>query len=99
LAVVLPDAAALAKSGIDAAGLVKVPPSALAARAAEMGGEVALVGRLTWDDADLEWVSEWQMERQDGTHRWRLRSRTFDEVFRRAMGGAAQILSGNGDPG
>jgi uncharacterized protein len=39
------------------------------------------------------------MERQDGTHRWRVRSRTFDEVFRRAMGSAAQILSGNGDPG
>jgi hypothetical protein len=99
LTAVLPDAAALVKSGIDGAGLAKVPPSALAARAAEMGGEVALVGRLKWDDSNLEWVSEWQIERQDGTHRWQVRSPTFDEVFRRAIGGAAQILSGNGDPG
>jgi uncharacterized protein len=99
LNLVLPEVAALAKSGIDAVGLAKATPSALAARAAEMGGEVALVGRLKWDDSDLEWVSQWQMERQDGTHRWQVRSSTFDEVFRRAMGGAAQILSGNGDPG
>jgi uncharacterized protein len=99
LTVVLPDVAALAKSGIDGGELAKVPPSALAARAAEMGGEVALVGRLKWDDSDLKWVSQWQMERQDGTHRWQVRSRTFDEVFRRAIGAAAQILSGNGDPG
>ena len=30
--------------------------------------------------------------------RWKLRAVTFDEAFRRAIGGAAQILSGNGDP-
>jgi hypothetical protein len=99
LTVVLPDAAALVKSGIDGATLAKMLPSALAARAAEMGGEVALVGRLKWDDSDLEWVSYWQMEWQGGMHRWQVRSVTFDEVFRRALGGAAQILSGNGDPG
>jgi uncharacterized protein len=99
LTIVLPDAAALAKSGIDGAELAEMPPSTLAARAAELGGEVALVGRLKWDDSDLEWASEWQMERQGRTHRWQLRSVTFDEAFRRAIGGAAQILSGNGDPG
>jgi hypothetical protein len=32
-------------------------------------------------------------------HRWQLRGVTFDEAFRRGIGGAAQILSGNGDPG
>jgi len=99
LTIVLPDVATLAKSGIDGAALAKVQPSALAARAAELGGEVALIGRLKWDDSDLEWASEWQMEWQDVTHRWQLRSVTFDEAFRRALGGAAQILSGNGDPG
>jgi len=99
MTIVLPDVATLAKSGIDGAELAKVPPSALTAHAAEQGGEVALVGRLKWDDSDLEWVSQWQMERQDGTHRWQVRSVTFDEAFRRATGGAAQILSGNGDPG
>jgi hypothetical protein len=99
LTVVLPDLAALARAGIDGSELAKVPPSALAARAAELGGEVALVGRLKWDDSDLEWASEWQMQWQGGMHRWQVRSVTFDEAFRRAIGGAAQILSGNGDPG
>jgi uncharacterized protein len=96
---VLPDEAALAKSGIDGTGLAKLPPPALAARATELGGEVALVGRLKWDDSDLAWATEWRMEWQGRPHRWQLRGVTFDEVFRRAIGDAAQILSGNGDPG
>jgi hypothetical protein len=99
MSIVLPSDAALAKSGIDAVGLAKLPSSALAARAAEQGGEVSLVGRLKWDDSDLGWATEWQMEWQGRPHRWQLRGVTFDEAFRRAIGSAAQILSGNGDPG
>ena len=95
---VLPDVTALAKSGIDGAGFAKLPPSAWAARATELGGDVALVGRLKWDDSALAWTAEWQMEWQGRPHRWQLRGVTFDEVFRRAIGDAAQILSGNGDP-
>jgi uncharacterized protein len=97
--IVLPDDAALAKSGIDGVELARLPSSALAARAAELGGEVALVGRLKWDDQELGWATEWQMEWQGRPHRWQLRGVTFDEAFRRAIGGAAQILSNNGDPG
>ena len=96
--IVLPDAAALTKSGIDGAGLAKLPPAALAARATELGGEVALVGRLKWDDSDLAWAAEWQMQWQGRPHRWQLRGVTFDDVFRRAIGAAAQIISDNGDP-
>jgi len=33
------------------------------------------------------------------THRWQVRGVTFEEAFRRGTGGAAQVLSGNGDPG
>jgi hypothetical protein len=96
--IVLPGAAALAKSGIDGAALAKLPPAALAARATELGGEVALVGRLKWDDSDLAWAAEWQMRWQGRPHRWQLRGVTFDEVFRHAIGDAAQIISDNGDP-
>ena len=96
--VVLPDEAALAKAGLDAAELAKLSPAALAARAAGLGGDVALVGRLVWDDKALGWATNWQMAWQGRTIRWKLRAVTFDEAFRRAIGGAAQILSGNGDP-
>jgi hypothetical protein len=96
--VVLPDEAALAKAGIDGAELAKLSPANLAARAAGQGGDVALVGRLVWNDKALGWVTEWQMAWQGRLRRWRFRSVTFDDAFRRAIGGAAQILSGNGDP-
>jgi hypothetical protein len=98
MTIVLPSVAALAKSGINAAELTAVPPSTLASRAAEQGGELALVGRLVWDDQELGWATEWQMEWQGRPHRWQLRGVTFDDVFRRAIGAAAQVLSGNGDP-
>jgi hypothetical protein len=98
MTIVLPDDAGLTKWGISAEELAKLPSATLAARAAELGGEVALVGRLKWDDAALGWATEWQMEWQGRPHRWQLRGVTFDEAFRRAIGGAAQILSNNGDP-
>ena len=98
MTIVLPGEATLAKSGISAAEFSKLPSLTLAAQAAGQGGEVALVGRLVWDDKVLGWATEWQMAWQGRPHRWRFRSVTFDDAFRRAIGGAAQILSGNGDP-
>src|SRR5260370_21103724 len=98
MAMALPSVAALAKSSINGVELTAVPPSTWASRAAEQGGEVALLGRLVWDDHELGWATDWQMEWQGRPHRWQLRGVTFDEAFRRALGGAAQILSNNGDP-
>jgi hypothetical protein len=96
--IVLPGTAALAKSNITGAELRTAPFPALAPIAAEQGGEVILVGRLVWDDRDLGWAAQWQMDWGSRTHRWQVRGVTFDEAFRRGIGGAAQVLSGNGDP-
>src|SRR5260370_30023216 len=60
----LPSVAALAKSSINGVELTAVPPSTWASRAAEPGGEVALLGRLVWDDHELGWATDWQMEWQ-----------------------------------
>ena len=98
MSIALPAKTALAIPGADAASLAKLPPSALAARAAGLGGEVTLAGRLRWDDRALGWNTEWQMAWQGRPHRWRFRSVTFDDAFRSALGDAAQIASGNGDP-
>jgi hypothetical protein len=97
--IVLPTAAALAKANISAAELSKTPSSTLVSLAAGQGGEVALVGRLVWNDRDLGWVTQWRIERPGRPHRWRLRGVTFDEAFRRGIGGAGQVLSGNGEDG
>ena len=97
--IVLPDVEALAKANINAAELLTTPSSTLASLASELGGEVALVGRLKWEDSELGWATEWRIHWNGRMHRWQLRGVTFDEAFRRGIGGAAQILSGNGDPG
>jgi uncharacterized protein len=97
--IVLPSAQALAQSSFNGAALKTVPPSTLAPVAAELGGEAALVGQLVWDDRTLGWATQWQMDWDGRTHRWRVRGGTFDEAFRRGIGDAAQVLSGNGDPG
>ena len=60
------------------------------------GGDVPLLGRLVWSDADLGWVADWRMTFEGNTHDWQVRGVSFDEAFRVAMRGAAQILSGNG---
>jgi hypothetical protein len=96
--IVLPDVAALAKTNINAAELLTTPSPTLASVATERGGDVALVGRLEWDDSELGWATEWRMDWHGRTHRWQFRGVTFDEAFRRGIGGAAQILSDNGDP-
>jgi hypothetical protein len=98
MSIVLPDAAALAKAGIDDTALATKPLSTLAARVATQGTEVVLIGRLVWNDSELGWATEWRMDWQGRPHRWQIRGVTFDEAFRRGLGGAAQILSDNGDP-
>ena len=98
MAIVLPEAAVLAKANVSAEELMSMPSAKLAGITGGRGGEVALVGHLTWSDDDLGWITAWQMEFQGRLHKWQIRGVTFDEAFRRGLGGAAQILSGNGDP-
>ncbi|QIG94069.1 MULTISPECIES: DUF2066 domain-containing protein [unclassified Bradyrhizobium] len=96
---VLPSAAALTSANVAAAGLLKVTPAKLTSIVAPQGGEATLVGRLVWDDKDLGWATQWQMAWRGKDYKWQVRGVTFDEAFRRGVGGAAQVLSGNGDPG
>jgi hypothetical protein len=96
MAVALPRAAALEKANVGVAELMTAPPATLAPA---VSGDVLLRGHLVWSDEDLGWISEWQMDFRGQPHRWRFRGVTFDEAFRRGLGGAAQILSGNGEPG
>ncbi|MGF6307115.1 hypothetical protein ABIB82_007004 [Bradyrhizobium sp. i1.8.4] len=96
---VLPDASALASADVAAAELLKMPPARLTSIVAPQGGEAILIGRLVWDDKDLGWATQWQMAWRGKDYKWQFRRVTFDESFRRGIGGAAQVLSDNGDPG
>jgi hypothetical protein len=90
--VALPTSGQIAK--LPAGELAAMPASALAPVATEQGGEVALLGRLVWDDEKLGWANEWRLVWQGRSHRWEFRSETFDEAFRRGIGNAAEVLSG-----
>jgi hypothetical protein len=96
MSILLPNDAALAQAGLTADRLATMSPVALSVAA--RGAEFVLIGHLRWDDADLGWVTDWLIDWQGRPYRWQYRGVTFDEAFRRGIGGAAQILSGNGDP-
>jgi len=98
VSIVLPDVAALTTSKIDGAELTAMPSATLAPIAAGQGAQASLVGRLVWVDAELGWATEWRMDWQNRPHLWQARGITFDEAFRRGLGGVARILSGNGEP-
>lgn len=62
------------------------------------GAGAPVIGRLVWSDKDLGWVATWHFQSGPRTVRWIVRGVNFDEAFRVAVRGVAQILSGNGDP-
>jgi uncharacterized protein len=61
--------------------------------------DLALTGRLDWNATALGWVADWQLaDKGRSHHHWQIREVSFDDAFRSAMRGAAQILSGHGAP-
>jgi uncharacterized protein len=96
--IVLPDEAALANGNADGTALMSAPAEALTSLMAAQGAEAVLAGRLVWNDDELGWVTAWRLDAEGRSHRWRMRGVTFDEAFLRGIGGAARVLSGNGEP-
>ncbi|MBC7152177.1 MAG: DUF2066 domain-containing protein [Rhizobium sp.] len=70
----------------------------LAEAASTAGADMPLIGKLDWSDADHGWVASWHLSEGGREHSWTVRGVNFDEAFRVAVRGAAQILSGNGTP-
>ena len=66
--------------------------------ATKAGADIPLAGALVWSDAALGWIVRWTLRDDVRTHCWQAQGVNFDEAFRVGMRGAAQILSGNGDP-
>ena len=94
----LPKEAALAEAGIAGRGGADLAPAALDALAIDSGADIPLSGTLTWSDADLGWDAAWRMTADGIPYRWQAHRVSFDQAFRTAVGGAAQILSGHGAP-
>jgi hypothetical protein len=94
----LPDQAALTKAGLSYESLPTTDLSRLDATARTMGGDLALVGSMVWSEEALGWIADWRLGAEGKSYRWGIRGVGFDDAFRNAMAGVAQILSGHGRP-
>ncbi len=98
LPIALPSASTFTIAGLTFEELPSADYSRLQAGASATGGDLALVGTLVWMEKKLRWSADWRLAWRGTTYHWRITSVTFDESFRDAMAGAAQILSGHGKP-
>jgi hypothetical protein len=98
LRVLLPSQRVLDGSGLRGATWPAPSRQARDAAARSAGGDVAIGGRLLWSEAALGWIADWELAAHGRTYRWQLRGVSFDDAFRSAVRGAAQILSGHGAP-
>ncbi|MER9022027.1 DUF2066 domain-containing protein [Mesorhizobium sp. M0815] len=93
--IVIPSKAALVKTGAIFEQVRALSPELLART---VGNQELLAGSLVWSDKELGWIADWRLAMAGKTYKWQVRGVNFDEAFRVAMRGAAQILSGNGQP-
>jgi hypothetical protein len=84
--------------GLDDKALSGTDMAKLDQLARKKGAARALAGSIVWSDKELGWIADWRLANRGKTYRWQVRGVSFDEAFRVAMRGAAQILSGNGQP-
>ena len=96
--VVIPSRAALDRAGLSFGNLPQTPLHDLAKLVDLSVGQIPLAGTLSWDRDLLGWVAGWRMAAGGKEHSWGIGGVNFDAAFRNAVGGAAQILSGNGAP-
>ncbi|MET2827308.1 DUF2066 domain-containing protein [Mesorhizobium shangrilense] len=98
LRIAFPKASTLSTAKLDDTTLGDADIMALDKVAQQSGADQALAGSLVWSDKELGWIADWRLARDGKTYRWQVRGVSFDDAFRVAMRGAAQILSGNGQP-
>ncbi|MER9337315.1 DUF2066 domain-containing protein [Mesorhizobium sp. M0293] len=96
--VTFPTAALLSQAGLDHQALRNAEVTKLDTIAKKAGADQALSGSLVWSDKELGWIADWRLAMAGKTYQWEVRGVGFDEAFRVAIKGAAQILSGNGQP-
>jgi len=96
--VVIPSEQTIARAGLTLDGLPATPLAALLPFVDRKVGQVPLAGTLRWSKALLAWQADWRLAEDGRERQWGIEGVNFDAAFRNAVGGAAQILSGNGVP-
>ena len=96
--IALPSRAAIDGAQLKSEAIGATDPATLDALAKASGGDQALVGTLVWSDEARGWIAEWRLNAAGRTYDWQISGVSFDDAFRNALRGAAQVLSGNGQP-
>lgn len=96
--VVIPSPEVIARGKLTVDGMAQTPFADLAALVDAKVGQLPLAGTLSWSKDLLAWKAAWRLTANGAEHRWGIEGVNFDAAFRNGVGGAAQVLSGNGDP-
>jgi hypothetical protein len=96
--IAFPEASLLSASGLDDQTLRDADLATLDRLARKAGADQALAGSIVWSDEELGWIADWRLATDGMTYHWQVRGVSFDEAFRVAMRGTAQVLSDNGQP-
>ena len=96
--IVLPSSTTLNEAGMTAQKLSTASLADLKRIVRASGGGIILTGSITWNKGMLGWKGNWQLQSTDGPYDWQIQNVNFDAAFRSAMRGAAQVLSGHGEP-
>jgi hypothetical protein len=96
--VVIPSAGTISKAKLTVETLPATPLATLQALTDTSVDQRALAGTLYWNKKKLAWSAGWRIAHDGSEISWGIDGVNFDAAFRNAVGGAAQILSGNGQP-
>jgi hypothetical protein len=94
--VVIPSPATIASAGLTVDGTPDL--LALLGFVDRKVGQLPLAGKLDWSKELLAWKAQWRLLADGREHRWGITGVNFDAAFRNGVGGASQLLSGNGAP-
>lgn len=95
----LPSGENLATMELNPAGLLSASQQTIKDLKRRSNADTVLLGSITWKSGLAGWLGQWSFTQAGGAHRWTVKDVNFDEAFRSAMRGEAQILSGHGEPG
>lgn len=96
--VAIPAADLFERAKLTAENLPEAPLAKLAELLRDRPGQVPLAASLRWNKHLPGWDADWRFTAGEAEHRWSVSAGNFDAAFRNGIGGAAQILSGNGAP-
>src|SRR5262249_22505773 len=97
--ITFPSQSTVASAALDPKSLGATDLAALYALVKAAGSDQALAGTLVWSDAERGWIANWRLDTTGKGDQWQISGVSFDDAFRNALRGAAQVLSGNGEPG